>query len=95
MQAATTKEMSVLVALNPHGKMRYDLRIGHLKDQAVRFSAETESIGIEVRRERRERAQTQPASERYRTAKRFSIANQARVQSLSRVRGTSCEEGRS
>ena len=81
-------EIDVLLALNEVGLAAYDERVGFIKEHAQEFSDEMERAGRESRKEKaaakevrlesarvpRNNSVPPASSERYATAKRFSIA---------------------
>ena len=70
-------EEDMLVALNEAGVAAHDERLKYTKDHNQAFTRELEKAGREHRSQRaasREHKSVPPSAERYRTAKRFSIA---------------------
>ena len=67
----------MLVALNEAGLAAHDERLMYIQEHNQAFTDELEKVGRDHRSRRaasREHKTSQPPSERYRTAKRFSIA---------------------
>ena len=76
-------ELSVLLHLDEAGVNAYDIKLTYILEKAAKLTQKDIDAGQKVRDLR---ANSVPASERYRTAKRFSIAT-SRQRSLSRGPG--------
>ena len=79
----SNQEISVAYAMNPDGLRAHTNRIEQMREVSEVFSEAQAREAIEVRAERkngnaRGRARSVPSDDKYRTARRFSIANEIR-----------------
>ena len=83
-------EESMLVALNEAGIAAHDERLRYIKEHSQAFTEELEKAGRAHRSQRaasREHKSVPPASERYRTAKRFSVSRARTLHAEGLVKG--------